>query len=90
MYAINVIIEEPEILLLYVVINSYPSTFAVTNSGLSEIAVIVNVLLLFVSKNVFDKLNVLLVSSMLITTGFCIIFTTGGDGTEIKTVLENL
>ena len=89
MYAINVIIEEPEILLLYVVINSYPSTFAVTNSGLSEIAVIVNVLL-FVSKNVFDKLNVLLVSSMLITTGFCIIFTTGGDGTEIKTVLENL
>ena len=87
LYAINVTIAEPEILLLYVVVNSYPSTVAVTKSGLSEIAVIVDST--YASTNVFDRLNVLLLAPTLVIIGGNI-FTIGGFGKGIIMFLENL
>ena len=82
------ITEDPEIL-LYVVVNINPFIFVLSNSGLSEIAVIVNVSP-FISKNVFDKFIWVLFVPKLMINGFTIFDTTGGCWNGIKNVFENL
>ena len=71
------------------VVNIYPFTFVLTNTGLSETAVIVRVSP-FISKNVFDKLIVDRFVPKLMINGLTIFDTTGGRWNGIKIVLENL